>query len=121
MIRTSLFFAYFFMVFTNSICQITLNYDSNGNLTIETIIGNTPLAEIQGPFQACLNEQTTLIASGGGTYLWSTGANTPSIQFTAQQSQTYSVTVTAANSCETIVEHPIVVYDQMGRFDGGGG
>jgi Ig-like domain CHU_C associated len=45
----------------------------------------------------CQGGSVTLTASGGGTYLWSTGATTPSI--TVSTSGSYSVTVTNATGC----------------------
>ncbi|MBD2701400.1 hypothetical protein IC229_12175 [Spirosoma sp. BT702] len=45
----------------------------------------------------CASPSTTLVASGGGTYRWSTGETTASISATAIG--TYSVTVTGANGC----------------------
>ena len=50
-----------------------------------------------GPTTFCQGGSVTLTASGGGTYLWSTGATTPSI--TASTSGSYSVTVTNAAGC----------------------
>ncbi|NJK83809.1 MAG: hypothetical protein HC912_08340, partial [Saprospiraceae bacterium] len=44
----------------------------------------------------CEGTNTTLIASGGTNYLWSTGATTPSIQAGAG---TYNVTVSNADGC----------------------
>lgn len=41
----------------------------------------------------------TLYGSGGGSYTWSNGATTDSIQVTLNQSQTYCLTVTDANGC----------------------
>jgi len=41
----------------------------------------------------CLNDPVTISVTGGSTYAWSTGANTPSINITATHSATYSVTV----------------------------
>jgi len=62
-----------------------------------------PTAAISGLSSACVGDANpTWTASGGGTYLWSTGATTASITPTVTagaSSTTYSVTVTATNGC----------------------
>ncbi|MFZ4544470.1 MAG: hypothetical protein ACOYOA_10500 [Saprospiraceae bacterium] len=45
----------------------------------------------------CNNPTATLTASGGTIYLWSTGANTPSITVSPSATTTYSVTVSSGN------------------------
>ncbi|MGB4847756.1 MAG: HYR domain-containing protein, partial [Saprospiraceae bacterium] len=47
----------------------------------------------------CVGASATITASGGGTYLWSTGATTPAISVTPASTMTYTVTVTNASSC----------------------
>jgi hypothetical protein len=49
-----------------------------------------PIITVDGSLALCLGQTTTLVASGGTTYLWSTGATTASI--TISQAGTYSVT-----------------------------
>lgn len=46
----------------------------------------------------CAGQNSVLTASGGGTYLWSTGATTASIQVFPTATSTYFVTVTHATS-----------------------
>ena len=62
----------------------------------------------------CLGSTTTLTASGGVSYAWSNGANTPST--TVNNSNTYTVTVTGVNGCTntasnvvTVSPNPVVV------------
>ncbi len=62
-------------------------------------------AVIAGTTPAC--SSTTLTASGGGNYLWSTGATTAAI--TVSASGTYYVTVTAANGASSVASKPIVI------------
>ena len=47
----------------------------------------------------CFNPSATLTATGGGTYLWSTGETTASITVNPELTTTYTVTVTANNGC----------------------
>lgn len=54
---------------------------------------------IFGANQICSGDTTTLTATGGGTYLWSTGETTASIDFTTQLDTTVKVIVTSAAGC----------------------
>lgn len=63
------------------------------SLPIPVINNNTGTTELN-----CAVTTINLTASGGDTYLWSTGATTASIDVTTPD--TYSVTVTGANGCE---------------------
>ncbi len=58
-----------------------------------------PTASISGPTTVCLGNAGTLTASGGGTYLWNTGATTASISVLPLLPTNYTVTVTNANGC----------------------
>ncbi len=76
--------------------------DANGCTasTSRTVIVNpNPVAVITGDLTICEGESTTLTASGGGSYLWSTNEVTPSITVSPINDQTYSVTVTSVNGC----------------------
>ncbi|OWY21482.1 T9SS C-terminal target domain-containing protein [Sphingobacteriales bacterium UPWRP_1] len=48
----------------------------------------------------CEGGSAVLTASGGGSYLWSTGATTSSITVSPGTTTTYAITVTNANGCE---------------------
>ncbi len=56
-----------------------------------------PPASISGNTTLCAGESTTLTASGGGTYTWSTGATTAAITVTPGNSTPYSVTTTQSS------------------------
>ena len=47
----------------------------------------------------CTTPSATLTASGGGTYVWSTGATTQNVTVNPETTTTYSVTVTSINGC----------------------
>ena len=49
----------------------------------------------------CAGQQTTLTASGGDTYLWSTGETTPSISVSPSATTTYTVTATSSCGSDT--------------------
>jgi hypothetical protein len=63
----------------------------------ETIILGTVNAQITPANPNVCAGPTTITASGGGTYLWSTGATTAGI--TVANAGTYTVTVTGVNTC----------------------
>jgi gliding motility-associated-like protein/uncharacterized repeat protein (TIGR01451 family) len=70
----------------------------------------TPPAANAGPDKAiCLGDQTTLTASGGGTYLWSTGATTATITVRPSVTTTYTVTVTDSKNCVSTDNVQVVV------------
>ncbi|MBK9581733.1 MAG: hypothetical protein IPO48_07500 [Saprospiraceae bacterium] len=58
-----------------------------------------PVPVISGNSVICAGQQTTLTASGGTTYLWSTGETSPDIDVSPTTSTTYTVTVTDINGC----------------------
>lgn len=71
-------------------------------------LGGTPPVADAGPdVNACAGQSTILTASGGDTYLWSTGATTSSITVTPTSTTTYSVTVTSG-SCGTDTDEVVV-------------
>ena len=55
----------------------------------------------------CTGNPATLTATGGGTYLWSTGATTPSIS--AATTGVYTVTVTSAAGCSASVTSNVTI------------
>ncbi|MBS1624623.1 MAG: T9SS type A sorting domain-containing protein [Bacteroidetes bacterium] len=57
-----------------------------------------PTATVNSP-SMCVGTSATLTASGGVSYLWSTGATTASITVSPASTTTYSVTVTNAGGC----------------------
>jgi len=77
---------------------------SNGTCSHDTTVTIKILppavATITSPVTICVGKDTTLVATGGGTYLWSTGAVTSSITVTPGSNTNYSVMVTSANGCK---------------------
>ena len=82
-----------------------------------------PTATISGARAFCPGGSTTLTASGGTSYVWSTGATTASI--TVSQAGTYSVTVSSdgcsASASATVTEDAAAITaDGPTTFCGGG-
>ncbi|GAB3960789.1 hypothetical protein GCM10028805_58840 [Spirosoma harenae] len=74
-----------------------------------TVQSNTaiPTATISGNTTICQGSLTTLTASGGTSYTWSTGQTTSSISVSV--SNTYSVTVATANGCSSTTSVAVTV------------
>jgi gliding motility-associated-like protein len=78
------------------------------NMTVNAL--PTPVINPNGPLSFCQGGTVTLTATGGVSYLWSTGATTNSI--IADTSGDYSVTVTNPNGCiATTSPTSVVVWD----------
>ncbi len=75
---------------------VTNQRQCKATASVTVITGTAPNASVAVSPANC-SGTATLVASGGGTYLWSTGETTPSITTTASGS--YAVTVTASNGC----------------------
>ncbi len=74
--------------------------DANGCISTcsQTVtVTQLPTCNISGNSDICGGSSTVLTASGGNSYLWSTGATTASISVSA--AATYSVTVSNSNQC----------------------
>jgi uncharacterized repeat protein (TIGR01451 family) len=57
----------------------------------------------------CSGNPTTVSATGGGTYSWSSGQTTNSFSVSPLVSTTYTVTVTGAGGCTASASQPVVV------------
>ena len=66
-----------------------------------------PICTITGSAVICVGQSTQLCASGGTSYLWSTGASASCIDVNA--AGTYTVTVTNANGCSSICSQVVTV------------
>lgn len=87
--------------------------DGNGCTDTEdttVVVKLKPTASISGDDTLCLGETSTLTATGGGTYLWSTTETTAAINVSPVTTITYYVTVTAANGCTDVDSVLVVVH-----------
>ncbi len=66
-----------------------------------------PNAMISGLTTFCAGSSTTLTATGGGTYAWSNGANTASINVNTASS--YTVTVTSSAGCTATATQAVTI------------
>lgn len=73
--------------------------------SIEVIVHPVPSGTINAPDQFCSNTTAQISATGGDSYLWSTGATTPIISTAI--GGTYSVTVSSSYGCNTILSKDI--------------
>jgi hypothetical protein len=77
-------------------------YDNCNSATASKTLTSVPAPTASvtpGNETVCPGSLVTLTASGGGSYRWSVGSTTSSINVTPSATKTYTVTVTAANSC----------------------
>ncbi|OWY19835.1 hypothetical protein C7N43_37040, partial [Sphingobacteriales bacterium UPWRP_1] len=68
-----------------------------------------PVANAGSPQTICNGQSATLTATGGGTYLWSTGATTAAITVNPTATTTYTVTVTGTNGCTATATTSVTV------------
>ena len=75
----------------NSVCRTPVDF----------VILPNPNANISGNTTVCEGNSTSLTASGGGTYVWTTGATTASINVSPNVATTYQVTVSQGSCSST--------------------
>jgi gliding motility-associated-like protein len=84
---------------------------SNGKCTYDTSVTinilSGPAITITNPAKICPGDSVILTATGGGTYLWSTGATSSSILVNPITSTVYSVTVT--NGCPATANTSVTI------------
>ncbi|MBI2968577.1 MAG: T9SS type A sorting domain-containing protein [Bacteroidetes bacterium] len=61
----------------------------------------------------CIGDNITLTATGGGTYLWSTGATASSVTVFPQSDEVYSVFIKQTNSCWEQASVTVLVFDTV--------
>ena len=77
-------------------------------ISINLSISSLPVASINGKDTICFGENTTLTASGGNTFVWSTGDSSATISVSPITNTNYSVIV-YNNSCSDTAQISIIV------------
>ena len=91
----------------------TVSYDwtyftcCSGTATTSFTVNALPIANISGNGNICQGQSTTLTATGGGTYEWSTSETMAAISVTT--AGTYTVTVTDTNGCTATASTTVTV------------
>ncbi|MCX7955270.1 MAG: gliding motility-associated C-terminal domain-containing protein [Bacteroidales bacterium] len=86
---------YYVTVTDNNGCSATASHN--------VVVNPVPVVSFAGDTSICEGQSTTIIASGGDTYLWSNGSTTNSINVTGPSgSYTYSVTVSYTTGCSSV-------------------
>ena len=86
------------------------NVEGCSTATVRTVVVNPlPTPAISGLNTICVGQTTTLTASGGGSYLWSTGATTSTIAVSPTVTTLYTATVTSALGCTATASRNIMV------------
>ncbi len=89
--------------------------DINNCLNIDSLkitVDSLPIASITGISGICMGDSTILTASGGGAYLWNTGATSTAIKIAPSSTTTYFVIVKNSTNCLdsavfNVVVHPL--------------
>src|SRR5690606_4119891 len=76
---------------------------------VTVTVNPLPIADAGEDVVICYGESTTLTASGGVDYVWSTGATTSEITVSPLVTTTYEVLVIDANGCENTAEVTVTV------------
>jgi uncharacterized repeat protein (TIGR01451 family) len=105
---------------TPVVANINITPVSNGctgpSTQVTITVNPKPTPNITGVTTICRGASTTLTATGGGTYLWSTTETTAGITVSPASNTTYSVTVTNSSNC-TAVTNQLVTVNQPTNVD----
>ncbi|MDP4266969.1 MAG: T9SS type A sorting domain-containing protein, partial [Bacteroidota bacterium] len=72
-------------------------------------VSNTQAGSAGADQTICNGSSSTITATGGASYHWSTGETTPSIVVSPADSTTYTVTITSSDNCVSTDEVNVVV------------
>lgn len=85
----------------------TYSYTFHGSgcdstVTTNLTVNPSPNVSISGSTAICIGNSTTLIASGGGNYIWNTGSTSDSITVFPTTAETYTVIATLGSCSDTL-------------------
>ncbi|MEO6036853.1 MAG: T9SS type A sorting domain-containing protein [Saprospiraceae bacterium] len=86
-------------------------------VTVQVVAEPNPA--IVGPAEIQAGESATLIATGGTTYLWSTGETTASISVWPTETTEYEVTVSNGTDCSATASHTVQVLTVSAAHEAG--
>jgi len=90
-----------------SVTGTTLDGCTSVSNAISVVVNALPVASITSSGSTvCLGSTVTLTAAGGASYSWSNGSTNPTINITA--ANTYTATVTSAEGCTSIASETVV-------------
>lgn len=95
------------------IVEYTVNAGCSDSDTLEVIVNAPPVGSIAGNTTICSGGSTTLTASGGTSYIWSTSDVTAAITVSPAATTNYTVTVTNASGCNDTVSATVNVSSQL--------
>ncbi|WP_417370579.1 Ig-like domain-containing protein [Gelidibacter japonicus] len=109
--------------------EVTTTYSvsSNGpngcssNASVTVTVVQQVIANAGQDVDICAGSSTTLTATGGDTYLWSTGATSESIEVNPNATTTYSVTVYDSTKTSSDTDEVIVTVNPLPIVDAGSG
>ena len=95
---------------TNYTVTVSNNFNCTATASAFVTVNPLPNASISGPTTTCSGNSITLTASGGDTYLWSTGSSSNPLNTNPTSSTTYTVTVSnSATGCSATANHSVTV------------
>jgi uncharacterized repeat protein (TIGR01451 family) len=89
--------------------EVDVQDNNDSDVCVNICIINAPNAAITGGDNSCSGDPVTLTASGGDSYIWSTGATTASITVSPESTTTYVVTVTGEIGCTATAQRVVNV------------
>ncbi len=89
---------------------VTNSFNCTSTASTQVVVNPLPAASINGPTSVCAGTNVSLTASGGDSYLWSTGSTSNPLNVNPTMSTTYSVTVTnTSTGCSATASHQLTV------------
>lgn len=96
---------------TYSVEVITNGCSSTDDVTV--FVNSLPTITVSNDVTIMDGEVTTLTASGGDNYLWSTGETSASIEVSPTVTTTYTVSTTSINGCTSNTEITVTVIPEL--------